>query len=520
MDKEKLAENIFAQAKVFKKGANESLADQKRHDLIGRGEKKAMREANIVLGWSLAKIGSEFDRDPRSVRQAIENYKQGQKLKPPTEADTEPHKDDYGSIKQLAESGAPPVEKRAYPLIEEAQKEHMLEIRDLIEEWRDCLHTPAIEEAVPGYHHPISDVQNNHLFEHLKEHLPSPILWLNYTIWSARISSYLFSCEQLIDDIRRDNRLWDTGYRTDSGELAWVNTEHYAFGEPILKRISNTALENRKIEHETRFEDFLADDDQGESKIIGEVGEGTKTCVMYVDSTPVGRCVDNKVATETYKAASDYHLKEAEYVVIFFRELKSLQDKIHQEVEEVLAYQDYRWYNCQFCRNYHFPELDKQRWPQWAADNMYSTLVEEHFKSLIPTSKELMSRLKILVSFREKWIDKGVPIIEGNIVDGCWLINPMTKKSWPMGRSDFPNPLDNSRQLDIRKPMDSLQAQCLLEHFNEQFPNLADYNYWRMLNFTDLQPTLIRKMCSWLENEEFRHYGCYVCSLLKEKFSP
>jgi len=428
-------------------------------------------------------------------------------------------RDDYDAIKQHAESGAPPEGKRADPLIEEAQKEHMLEIRDLIEEWRDCLYTPAIEEAVPDYHHPISDVQNNHLFEHLKEHLPSPTLWLNYTIWADRIGSYLTSCEQLINDIRSDDRLWDIGYRTDSGELVWVNTENYAFGQPILKRISDTPLENRKIEHETRFEDFLADDDQGESKIIGEVGEGTKTYVMYVDGTPVGRYIDKKVATETYEAASDYHLKEAELVIILFRELKSLENKIRQDLEEVLAYQDYRWYNCQFCKNYHFPQPDKQRWPQWTADSIYTILVEEHFKSLIPTSKELMSRLKILISFREKWIDKGVPTIKGNIVDGCWLINPHTRKHWPMHFSEFPNPLDNSRRLDIYKPIDSLQAQCLLEHFNEQFPKSAYYNDWRMLNFTNLHPTLLRKMCSWLENEEFRKYGCYVCWLLKEKFS-
>ncbi|MFZ1915541.1 MAG: hypothetical protein WAU55_10795 [Dehalococcoidales bacterium] len=413
----------------------------------------------------------------------------------------------------------PALEKRIDPLIEEAQKEHMAEIRGLIEEWRDRLYTPAIAETVPDYHHSISDVQHNHLFEHLKEHLPSPTLWLNYTIWADGIGHYLFNCKQLIDDIKRDHGLWDTGYRIDRGELVWVGTEHYAFGKPILKRISDTALENRKIDHDITFEDFLVDDDQGEKKISGEVGEDTKTYVMYVDTIPVGRCLNKQLANETYKTASDYHLKEAEYVVILFRELKSLQDKIHKEVEEVLAYQDYRWYTCKFCKDYHFPQHSKQRWPQWTADNIYPALVEEHFNSLVPTSKELSSRLKILVSFREKWIDKGIPTIEGNIVDGCYLANPHAKKYWSMQRSEFPDPLDNSRKLDIYKPIDSRQAQCLLEHFNEQFPQLDDYNYLRMLNFTNLQPKLLKKMCSWLENEEFRQYGCYVCALLKDKFS-
>ena len=52
-------------------------------------------------------------------------------------------RNDYESIKQLAESRAQAVEKRANPLIEEAQKEHLAEVRSLIEEWRDAVKTPS-----------------------------------------------------------------------------------------------------------------------------------------------------------------------------------------------------------------------------------------------------------------------------------------------------------------------------------------------------------------------------------------
>lgn len=75
MDKEKLAENIFTQARGFKKRANKSVKDQKRHDLLMRDEKRAMHDAYSILGWSWAKIGSVFDRDPRSVKKFVENYK-------------------------------------------------------------------------------------------------------------------------------------------------------------------------------------------------------------------------------------------------------------------------------------------------------------------------------------------------------------------------------------------------------------------------------------------------------------
>ncbi len=422
------------------------------------------------------------------------------------------------AVQKPAERGAQAVEKRIDPLVEEAQKEHLAEVRSLIEEWGGSLYTTPIEEAVPGYHHPISDVQTNHLFEHLKEHLPSSTLWINYTIWSDRIDSYLFRCAELMRDVWRDHQLWADEYPTDSGELVWVNTNNYAYHEPIVKRISSKALDNQDNKHRI---DFLVFDDQDEHESLDEVRASyTKTWVMYVDGTPVGQCIDKKVATETYEAASDYHLNNAEHVIILFRELKSLEDKIRQDIVEALAYQDYRWYTCQFCKNYHFPDLKRQRWSQWTEQSMYTALVDAHFKSLIPASKDLIARLKILVSFREQWIDRGVPKIEGNIVDGCFLINPSNREDWvQVHRCQFPNPLDNSQRLDIHKPMDSLQAHCLLEHFHKQFPKLNPYDSWRDLNFDNLHPTLLRKICSWLENEEFRQYGCYVCWLLKEKFS-
>ena len=64
----------------------------------------------------------------------------------------------------------PPNSLSIDPIISKAREEHLGKIRDLITEWKDCLHTPNIEEAVPGYRDPMVAIQTNHLFEHLKEH--------------------------------------------------------------------------------------------------------------------------------------------------------------------------------------------------------------------------------------------------------------------------------------------------------------------------------------------------------------
>jgi hypothetical protein len=71
--KGKLEENIRKQAEEFRKRAEATKDDaEKRHDRIERDEIKAMWRASRELGWSDAKIGGVFDRDPRSVRQHLE----------------------------------------------------------------------------------------------------------------------------------------------------------------------------------------------------------------------------------------------------------------------------------------------------------------------------------------------------------------------------------------------------------------------------------------------------------------
>jgi hypothetical protein len=72
METAKSIKNILDKAEVFKARGFESLADGKRHDLIKRDEKKTMCDAHIDLGWSFAKIGIHFDRDPRTVKKSVQ----------------------------------------------------------------------------------------------------------------------------------------------------------------------------------------------------------------------------------------------------------------------------------------------------------------------------------------------------------------------------------------------------------------------------------------------------------------
>ena len=67
-----LIQKIEEKAKIFKSRAIKSPNDLKRHDLIEGDEQKYMIRAQAELGWSFAKIGNVFNRDPRMVAKKVQ----------------------------------------------------------------------------------------------------------------------------------------------------------------------------------------------------------------------------------------------------------------------------------------------------------------------------------------------------------------------------------------------------------------------------------------------------------------
>jgi len=101
---DRLITRIEEQAKKFKLRAQKSHTDEKRHDTVRPDEQKWMWMAHHDLGWSLAKIGSIFNRDPRTVQKAIAAYKPtGQKKQPPGEVREPPLGFDQGQWTSLTE---------------------------------------------------------------------------------------------------------------------------------------------------------------------------------------------------------------------------------------------------------------------------------------------------------------------------------------------------------------------------------------------------------------------------------
>ena len=109
MKEDRLVRKIEERAKKFKLRAQKGRGDEKRHDAVRPDEQKWMWTAHHELGWSFAKIGSIFNRDPRTAQKAISTYMPaGQKKRRSGEASEPPLGFDqsaWASLTEMIEKG-------------------------------------------------------------------------------------------------------------------------------------------------------------------------------------------------------------------------------------------------------------------------------------------------------------------------------------------------------------------------------------------------------------------------------
>jgi len=116
--------------------------------------------------------------------------------------------------------------------------------------------------------------------------------------------------------------------------------------------------------------------------------------------------------------------------------------------------------------------------PQWMADNVERPLQE------------------VIESFMEG------KAMYGNIVDGGNLGIPLQG-----GRRD-------AVEEGELKTVDSLLADCLLQHFNHRFPELAYYRDWREVDFRNIKQEIIDKLRLLVHSKNFG--VCPTCPVCKD----
>jgi len=90
-------------------------------------------------------------------------------------------------------------------ILADNQAQHLAEIRIMIEQWKNNLATPWFGKiSFETSSRPTGDFEHNPLFRSLREHLPFPTLWRDYSSWTDKVEKYMNGCKSLLEETRQE----------------------------------------------------------------------------------------------------------------------------------------------------------------------------------------------------------------------------------------------------------------------------------------------------------------------------
>jgi len=223
-------------------------------------------------------------------------------------------------------------------ILKDALTSHLAEVRSLIEEWGSARRAPEIYQVYKDTGVPTQTIEANPLFESVKEHLPFPTLWRDYSAWKKKIGEYINSCKELRRKIRESWKIGET-------ELA------FSFEEPIIRAMTTA---------ETKFWYSL-------HVVVGHdlADLGYQSLVVNQHETVTGRkiepssnfyllehdkCKKAILPTEYQKVAAQ--LLKSDLVAQLNQlllDIKDVEANLHNSLQEILLRRDYIMYTCRLC---------------------------------------------------------------------------------------------------------------------------------------------------------------------------
>ena len=160
-----------------------------------------------------------------------------------------------------------------------------------------------------------------------------PTLWRNYAIWDNKLKEYINGCEKLMRDIEEEAGKW--------GKIRRV-TE--SLSEPILKRLHEKVVKEEPKAHTHRFEKRV-------EYINVEGSPVPEFEMLVVDGSKTNEANDALAYEGQYQALSDQVMgsEVGASLINQYKDLKTLELKIHESLRGILLRRDYIMYTCKLC---------------------------------------------------------------------------------------------------------------------------------------------------------------------------
>lgn len=220
-------------------------------------------------------------------------------------------------------------------IIKESLRDHMAEVRSLIETWSSCIKAPSPPSSS---RYPLSgaeQTEQNRLFEGIRQHLPFPELWKSYQTFKEKWDEYLSTCEQVhCQVVEEANTEWG---------LDLLETEEFV---PRLTSAFSWETLDRAIKLATgikiRKPQYLAALLPPESNIQYLTCDG-RVILYYAGDA---QCFADKHWTMIGEWGQ---YEKVANLVRVLEELRSLAEKIYGILEEALLRRDYILHTCRLC---------------------------------------------------------------------------------------------------------------------------------------------------------------------------
>ena len=221
-------------------------------------------------------------------------------------------------------------------LIKESLRNHLAEMRSLLEIWIASVKAPS----PPSFdRYPLSaaeQAEQNRLFEAIRGHLPFPELWRNYQALKLKWDEYIPTCEELHRQVVENAKeKWGLNLLEKNEQRPGVTS---SFSWETLDRVIKVA--------------------KGDS----QAGTPHYTAAALNPQDPELEYLmcDNRVilySKQALRYAEDHRLvigrlagsERIADLVKLLAELRNLEKRIHDIVEETLLRRDYILYSCRLC---------------------------------------------------------------------------------------------------------------------------------------------------------------------------
>jgi hypothetical protein len=230
-------------------------------------------------------------------------------------------------------------------ILKEALRDHLAELRQLIENWKATIRIQPVTVLPSVMAYSMESLHSNRLFDCLKSHLPFPILWRDYNQWEAKYSSYIDNCDKLREEIQKEatteTRL---DFMDDNVTLPHLSSR---FIDWILRQVEYKLQKVSEGRFEFHWKHYKVEIDKQPAE------------VRQMSVHPGGQLLEiinqHEVNSEFYEKKCRELLHSClkggtvANLLTLFDDLRYLETKIHNSLEEILLRRDYILYACNLC---------------------------------------------------------------------------------------------------------------------------------------------------------------------------